>query len=150
MGTPQRVAPADTHGVSDFLAPWRKEPQLLIETDGILFGPSFHDLAIGNPIDVDTGERHNLPGGSETEECPAMRAPTRPPDYHLVFRNEHVLDSKVHIGKGRTKCGNRLSSTLKTMHIASAFPIMARMTHIVRLGLTTESRASLALPQPSQ
>src|SRR5262245_17874986 len=87
---------------------------------------------VGNPIDVDAGERDDLLGGGETEEEPAMRAPTRPPDYHLVVSHEHVFHRKMHIGKGRTQRGNRLSDALGTMAITSAFPKVARMTHIVR------------------
>src|SRR5262249_40177181 len=73
----------------------------------------------------------DLLSGGETEEGPAMRAPTRPPDYHLVVSHEHVFHRKMHIGKGRTQCGNRLSDALGPMDITSAFPKVAPIAHQV-------------------
>ena len=69
------------------LGAWSQNAQLLIQADTVLVGPSLYDLPMGNPIDVDAGERDDLLGGGETEEGPAMRAPTRPP---------HVQGGVVH------------------------------------------------------
>src|SRR5262245_38801450 len=99
--------------------------------DTVFLCPPLNNFAMGNPVDVDPGKRHVLPGRGHTQEYPAMGAMKGPPGHDLVFLNEDVVLRKVHIGEGSTHCGNRLSHPPGPLGITPPFPIMARMADTV-------------------
>lgn len=61
--------------------------------------PYFDALAIGEEIDVDSGSRHQFPGGRKSEKIPAMGAVKREPMDHLFALGNDVLDLNPHVGK---------------------------------------------------
>src|SRR5271156_6598839 len=87
------------------LAELRHRPHFCQETESIQHRPDFDALAVGKKVDLDSGCRDLLAGGSHAKEFAPMSTIEREAANHLLPFSDDVVDFNPHVGESLEETG---------------------------------------------